>query len=158
MSKTIQIRGIDEVLAKMDQLGRNLKRRSGRRVIRDAFWPMRGMAERTSPARSGAKMRNSWDVKTYFDEKGQPTGYLFNKMFYALYIERGHKIVRISRSGTLKRGRYTGGRTRSVRGFVNGKNVLRNAFEATGDQVIDRLAAEMKKSLDGALLQAGGRK
>lgn len=151
-----KVKGIDEINARMDRLGRNLKQRSGRRIIKKALEPMFQSATARTPVWTG-RLQRGWKIKTSFNEKGEAIGWLTNTFFTAYWLERGHKIVRIERRGTfnLRKRRWSGGRVKHVVGYAPGKNFLRSAFETTAEQCIDVAAAELKKSLDGAL--AGGK-
>lgn len=152
MDVDFKVKGIDEINRAMEEMKQNLKRRSGRRIIKEALAPMLALAIARTPVRTG-KMRESWNVKTGFDSEGQVQGYLRNKHFIALFVEHGHKLVTIQRNGTYKRGRWSGGRKKIVRGFVSGKRVLRTAFDSTKELAVDIAARELKKSLLASIKQ-----
>ncbi len=154
MDSAIKIRGIEEVQQKMQQLGKNLKRRAGRGVVRKALTPMFLMAQSNSTSvvgvRTGA-LSKSWKIKTSFNDRDEAMGFVTNTDFKALFIEKGHKIVKITRSGRLRRGRYSGGRTKRVVGFAPAKPMLRPAFDATAEMAVDIAAKEMGNALGRAL-------
>jgi HK97 gp10 family phage protein len=157
--RTIRVEGIEEINQKMKMLGRNLKERAGRNIIRKALTPMMLVAKNSSPTRRGNTLKGKWSIMTSFNDKQQAIGWLRNQAFYALYVETGHKVVSVQRKGNFNYGRrsYSGGRIKRVSGFVKGQNVLRNAFESQGDTAVQIAAAELGKALDKALAQVGAK-
>lgn len=157
---TVKVRGLEEIGKRMQELSRNLKRSAANRAIKKALYPMYSAAVRATPVRSGRTVL-SWRITVMYDDKGQPTGYVRvpnRKAFYALFLELGHKVVSIERKGVkLRSGRWSGGRTKHVRGFVRGRYMLRNAYDRNSTTAINILAAEMSKEIDRETKRLGGK-
>lgn len=142
----VKIEGLEEIGKRLQLLNQHLKRRAGTRVVKLALAPMAKAAIVSTPVKSGRLLRG-WSLFVTYDEKGQALGYVRNRHYTALWVEKGHKVVRVSKR---KQGWRTI-RTKHVVGYVRGKNILKSAFDANADKAITIAAQQMSIEIDKAV-------